>query len=161
MLLDINNIFADIEINEKKLSKIEPGQLIELYTNIYPEKVKGRIQSVVPAVQGKAMVLSARAKLEASENTLLPGMFVTGNITAYEEKGVVVVPIKVLSKDGGNYLVYVLDEKKEIVRQRSITPGYITREECIIREGLKPGEKVVVDSTGPLKEGAKVKVEKE
>lgn len=159
ILLDINNIFADIEINEKKLSKIEPGQEILLKTNIYPDPIKGKIQSIVPAVQGKAMILSARAKLEPSKVTLLPGMFVSGEIKVYEEKGAIILPLAALSKENDDIYVYLFNEKKNCVTKTKVTCGYMTQEEAIIKSGIKTGQKVVIEASQPLKDGMPVKVE--
>ena len=159
ILLDINNIFADIEINEKKLSKIEPGQEIILKTNIYPEAIKGKIQAIVPAVQGKAMILSARAKLEPSKMQLLPGMFVSGEIKGYEEKNAIVLPVTALSKENEDIYVYLFNEQKNCVTKCKVSCGYVTQEDAIIKSGIKTGQKVVIESSQPLKDGVPVKVE--
>jgi len=158
ILLDINNIYADIEINEKKLSRIEPGQSITLRTSIYPEEIKGKIKSVVPAIQGKAMVLSARAKLFPAKNTLIPGMFVVGDILAYEEKDCIVLPIEAVFKQGDEVSVFIYDSVKKIVKKRKIEAGYITRKEVLIKRGLKEGLKVIVKTTKELKDGCLVRV---
>jgi len=158
VLLDINNIYADIEINEKKLSRIEPGQPISLRTSIYPEEVIGEIKSVVPAIQGKAMVLSARAKLAPTENTLLPGMFVVGDILAHEEKDSIVLPIEAVFKQGDEVYVFIYDQAKKIVKKRAVDVGYITRKEVLIKRGLKEGIKVIVKTTKDLKDGSAVRV---
>ena len=159
VLLDINNIFADIEINEKKLSKIQPGQDILLKTNIYPDPIKGKIQSIVPAVQGKAMILSARAKLESTKLPLLPGMFVTGEIRVYGEKDALVLPLSALTKENDDVYVYLYNEKKNAVMKTKVSLGYMTQEEAVVKSGIKPGQKIVIESSQPLKDGMPVKVE--
>ncbi len=158
VLLDINNIYADIEINEKKLSRIEPGQSISLRTSIYPEEVIGEIKSVVPAIQGKAMVLSARAKLAPTKSTLLPGMFVVGDILAHEEKDSIVLPIEAVFKQGDEVYVFIYDQVKKIVKKRTVDVGYITRKEVLIKRGLKEGLKVIIKTTKDLKDGSAVRV---
>lgn len=161
VLLDINNIFADIEINEKQLSKIEPGQPLFLKTNIFQDIIAGKIQSIVPAVQGKAMILCARAKLEASKLTLLPGMFVSGEIQVFEQKNAIVVPLQALSKEKDTLYVFVYDSAKKTVVRKTVECGYLSAEEALISKGLNPGVSVVIESSVALKDGASVKVEAE
>lgn len=159
VLLDINNIFADIEINEKQLSKIEPGQALFLKCNIFPEVISGKIQSIVPAVQGKAMILCARAKLEPTKLTLLPGMFVSGEILVFEQKKALAVPLTALSKEKDTLFVFVCDTAKNTVIQKKVECGYMSSDEALITKGLNPGINVVIESSAALKDGASVKVE--
>ncbi len=161
VLLDINNIFADIEINEKQLSKIEPGQQLFLKTNIFREIIAGKIQSIVPAVQGKAMILCARAKLESSKLTLLPGMFVSGEIQVFEQKNALVIPLQALTKENDTLYVFVYDSAKKTVVRKTVECGYMSADEALITKGLKPGMSAVIESSAALKDGASVKVEAE
>jgi RND family efflux transporter MFP subunit len=159
VLLDIKHVYADIEINEKKLSSIEPGQPIELVTNIYKQSVTGVIESIVPAVQGKAMILSARARLDPTELSLLPGMFVTGSIAIREQKDCLVVPLKALSKEGDAVFVFIADETKKTAVKKKINPAYVSRDEAVIKEGLNEGDKVIVETTQPLKDNDPIRIE--
>jgi len=161
ILLDINNIFADIEINEKKISKIEPGQKITLKTSIYADIINGTIQSIVPAVQGKAMILSARAKLENAEVTLLPGMFVIGDILAYEQKDVIAYPLESIFKEEKEIYVFKYDDKSGTVKKCPVKLGYVTRKEALISQGISVCDKVVIETTSALKDGMSVKVDEE
>ncbi|EKD27256.1 MAG: putative HlyD family secretion protein [uncultured bacterium] len=159
IILDINNIYADLEINEKKLSKIQPGQEIKLKTNVFPDTFKGSINAIVPAVQGKAMILSARAKIEKTELSLLPGMFVMGDIVVFKQDNAMVIPIKALSKENNETFVFLYNEKKNIAIKQTVETGYIGQNEVVIKSGLKTGQKIIIESSSPLKDSVAVKVE--
>ncbi len=159
VLLNLNDFYADLEINERKLSKIKSGQSIELKTNVFSEIITGVIHSVVPAVQGKANVLAARAKLNKPGFDLLPGMFVIGKVIVQIQKNVVVIPLKALSKEGDKVFVFVFNESAKTVLKREIVPGYATRDEMVIQDKLSEGEKIVVDTNLPLKDGMAVRSE--
>jgi membrane fusion protein (multidrug efflux system) len=161
VLLNLNNLYVDLEINERKLSKIKAGQSIELKTNVYPELITGMIHAVVPAVQGKANVLAVRAKLNKPECDLLPGMFVIAQVIVHTEKNVVSIPLQALSKENGKMFVFVFHEPSKTVLKREVIPGYANHEEMIIQDKLSAGENIVVDTTAPLKDGMTVLFEPE
>ncbi|MBN2143791.1 MAG: efflux RND transporter periplasmic adaptor subunit [Candidatus Aureabacteria bacterium] len=159
ILLDIHHVYADIEINEKKLAHIEPGQPIEMKTNIHKQTITGTIESIVPAVQGKAMVLSARAKLDPTEASLLPGMFVTGDITIYEKKDCLVLPLKAVSKEDDSIFVFIADMEKKTAKKQIVSLAHVSRDEAVIKEGLNEGDQVIIETTQPLKDNTPIRIE--
>lgn len=159
VLLNVKRTYADLEINEKKLAFVKPGQSISLTTNIYKEPIQGKIESIVPALQGKAMVVSARAKIQAADNPLIPGMFVLGEIVSFTRNNAIVLPLKSLSRENNQAYVFVLREKDSKVIKKAVKVDYLNRKDAVVASGISAGEKIVVESARELKDGDLVRAE--
>lgn len=96
-----------------------------------------------------------RATFENADQRILPGQFVRVRVIARESRTVFVVPqIAVLTSDFGRY-VYVIDQKNTIV-QRPVIAGDWIGKDWIIMDGLKTGDRVVVDNLIKLAPGKSV-----
>ncbi len=100
-------------------------------------------------------------KLKASfpnEKLLLwPGAFVTVRLrvdTLHE--ATVVPPVAVQRGPRGAY-VYVANDNKTVTR-RPVTVGHENLTASVISDGLKPGERVVVDGAARLTDNAKINI---
>ena len=96
-----------------------------------------------------------RATFDNSDQQLLPGQFVRVRVTTGEQKGVFLVPqTAVLTSDLGK-AVYVVNEKNEAVMRPVVTGNWVGKD-WVILEGLKAGDKVIVDNLLKLRPGALV-----
>ena len=107
----------------------------------------------------KSIRHSARSNLRATfDNTdqrLLPGQFVRARVVTGERSGVFLVPqVAVQTSDLGN-IVYIVNEKNEAIVQ-PVLAGHWMGKEWVIREGLKAGDKVIVDNIIKLRPGIPV-----
>jgi multidrug efflux system membrane fusion protein len=88
---------------------------------------------------------------------LWPGAFVTVRLKVAVLRGATVVaPVAVQRGPRGPY-VYVLDADQTVER-RPVTVGHEDQFASVIEDGLKPGERVVVDGASRLSEHSKVTV---
>jgi membrane fusion protein (multidrug efflux system) len=96
-----------------------------------------------------------RATFDNSEHQLLPGQFVRARVTTGERGGVFLVPqIAVQTSDLGKS-VYTVNDKNEATA-RPIVAGKWIGTDWIILEGLKAGDKVIVDNIIKLRPGTRV-----
>ena len=93
-----------------------------------------------------------RATFDNSDQRLLPGQFVRVRITAGEQKGIFLIPqTAVLTSDLGK-VVYVVNKKNEAVMQPVVTGKWVGKN-WVVTEGLKAGDKVIVDNLIKLRPG--------
>ena len=96
-----------------------------------------------------------RATFDNSDQRLLPGQFVRVRIATGEQKGVFLVPqIAVLTSDLGR-AVYLVNEKNEAVMQPVVTGKWVGKN-WVVTEGLKAGDKVIIDNLIKLRPGISV-----
>jgi membrane fusion protein, multidrug efflux system len=92
------------------------------------------------------------------QQILLPGMFVQTIIEEGVNEQAILVPQQAVYRDlRGNAMVVVVDAADK-VEQRMLTVGQTMGDKWLVYEGLKPGERVVMEGRMKLKPGATVKV---
>jgi membrane fusion protein (multidrug efflux system) len=96
-----------------------------------------------------------RATFDNSEHQLLPGQFVRARVTTGERSGVFLVPqLAVQTSDLGKS-VYVVNDKNEAT-VRPVVAGRWIGTDWVILDGLKAGDKVIVDNIIKLRPGTPV-----
>ncbi|HSM90701.1 MAG TPA: efflux RND transporter periplasmic adaptor subunit [Desulfobacterales bacterium] len=88
-------------------------------------------------------------------NLLRPGQFAKVRALMKTEKGAILVPQRAVGELQGSYQVAVV-EADNTVRIRGVTVGERVGNLWVIREGLKPGERVVAEGTQKVGNGVKV-----
>ena len=118
-------------------------------------KQKGKLNFAASQIDPTLGTQQLRATFENSDQKLLPGQFVRARVTTGQRDGVFVVPQSaVLNNDLGRF-VFVVNEKNEAT-VRPITAGGWVGKDWIVLDGLKPGDKVIVDNIIKLRPGAPV-----
>lgn len=87
---------------------------------------------------------------------LWPGAFVGVKLLARTAENAVVVPPAAVQR--GPQGTYVFQVTGSTVKLQPVTVGHEDAQESIITQGLKPGDKVVVDGASRLSNGSKIKV---
>ncbi len=100
-----------------------------------------------------------RATFQNPDNRLLHGEFVTVKVYANNKINVPVVPIVAVQENQEGKYVYKLDDKN-IPQLTYIKVQGQSGENWIVREGLKSGDKVIVDGILKVIPGAPVNIVK-
>ncbi len=90
-----------------------------------------------------------------AENVLRPGQYARVRALMRTEKGALLVPQRAVGELQGSYQVAVV-EADNTVRIRGVTVGGRFENLWVIRDGLKPGERVVAEGTQKVGNGIKV-----
>ena len=117
--------------------------------------VTGRIRAVTPGVDAQTRTGTLYADLP-EPGTLKPGVYVEGRIVTGEGPVLTLPTAAIVQRDGHSY-VFTVNDKQQAARLR-VRTGQAVNGQTAILEGLKPGDKVVVDGAGFLGEGDRVRV---
>ncbi len=130
-----------------------PLELILADGSVYP--FKGKLVIVDRAVDQKTGTLTIAAEFPNPEGLLRPGQF--GRVRAVVEmaKDALLVPKRAVQEIQGMQTVLVVGAD-DMVALRTIQPGETVGDLLIVREGLKPGERVIVDGIQKARPGSKV-----
>jgi membrane fusion protein (multidrug efflux system) len=107
--------------------------------------------STVDAATGTVQM---RAELANPKLALLPGQFVRVRVTAGSQEAIV-VPQKAVQQNEAGRFVWVASAEGRAV-QRPIKAGSWVGNDWVVLEGLKPGERVIVDNLARLRPDAPV-----
>jgi RND family efflux transporter MFP subunit len=113
---------------------------------------KGRLAFIDNAVDGKSGTILGRAVFDNADGKFTPGLFARVRLVSSSTETVAVAPEKALGEDLGKRFVLVLT-KDNHVDYRPVTLGPAIGELRVIREGLKPGDVIVVSGLQKVKPG--------
>ncbi len=83
---------------------------------------------------------------------LRPGLYAKVKLAARHVKGAVLIPQRCIMELQGLHSVYVVNDSN-IVSSRQITSGPAIGDYQLVENGLKAGEKVVIDALQRVKDG--------
>lgn len=120
-------------------------------------RLTGTVREIAPLVNAESREATVRIDLPAN-SFLRPGMFARAAITVSTETGVTVPTKAVLPQPDGTATVFLLTGENT-VQARTVEVGEVERGESVeVLKGLQPGDRVVVEGAGYLKDGDSVKV---
>jgi len=118
---------------------------------------EGRIAFRSVRIKPETGTALIRAVFPNPEGRLRAGQFIRLTVTGATRIGVVLVPQVAVLQSPTGATVYVLDDKDQ-AQVRSVVLGSWQGARWEIRDGLKPGDRVVVDGVQRVRAGAPVKV---
>lgn len=155
-IVDSGRLEATLNVPEREIAKIKPGQAVELVADALPgQRFTGTVDRVSPVVDtgtGTFRVVAAFA----GDGQLQPGMFSRLSINYDQRADALVVPRTALLEDGGEPAVFVIRDNKAV--RTTLKLGYDDAGLVEVREGLKLGDAVVIAGKAALREGSAVQV---
>ena len=118
----------------------------------------GKFENWDSSAVATAGTLGARALFPNPSQLLLPGQNVTVRGRLLQEIDAVLVPQKSVSQDQqGHYVLLVSADGT--VRRQNVEMGLRQGADWIVREGLEPGERVIVEGLQKARPGQRVDVQ--
>jgi membrane fusion protein (multidrug efflux system) len=127
-------------------------ELVRADGSIHP--AKGRVNFAGSTVDAKLGTVQLRAEFQNPDMSVLPGEYLRVRVSGGELKGVTVPQTAVLQGPQGAF-VWIVNAQGQ-AEQRPVQTGEWTQDAWRIREGLAPGETVIVDNLLKLRPGAQV-----
>jgi membrane fusion protein (multidrug efflux system) len=136
----------------KKVADL-PVTLVLANGTLHPDK--GKFVFIDRAVDAKTGTLRVRAEFANAAKILRPGMFGRIRVDLGVRPNSILVPERSVAELQGKNFVWVVasDDK---TTQRAVKVGGQVGENLLIQEGLKPGERIVVEGLQKVREGAQV-----
>ncbi len=152
---DVSKIKVDFSLPEVQLAKLKTGLAIEARSDAFPNRAfTGRVISVDSRVDVQSRSVAAQAEIDNPDSTLLPGMLLEINVMQ-THRTALVIPELALQQLGTESFVYrvTLDgnAEKVVVKPGSRSFGFVE-----IMQGLKAGDRIVVEGTSKLRSGQAV-----
>ncbi len=155
-IVDSGQLEATLNVPEREIAKLKPGQTVELAADALPgHAFAGTVDRVSPVVDtgtGTFRVVTTFS----GEDALQAGMFGRLSINYDQRADALVVPRTALLEDGGVPAVYVVRDGKALRAELKL--GYDDAGWIEVRDGLKQGDEVVVAGKAALREGSVVQV---
>jgi len=162
-LPDLSEMRAEVKINEVDVSKVNPGQRVEIRPDAYSDSTyAGKVEAVANLAQNKdykskIKIFPVQIRISGQSKALLPGLTVSCKIIVSEIAGVLYIPLESLFKEQG--LEYVYLKSGSGFKRRDIKTGAINTDFVIVAEGLNENDVIALSDPFLKKEDVNSKTE--
>lgn len=116
----------------------------------------GKLLFLEAAVDATTGQVTLRGEFPNPEGDLLPGMYVRVQIQQGVQQNAIAIPQQAIQRDtGGRAQVYVVNGEN-LAEMRFVRVGRVIDDRWVVEEGLKAGDKVIVEGFQKVKPGAPV-----
>ena len=159
-LVDLDPVKVEFNVPERFLSQVQTGQDIEVGVAAWPEKrFKGKVFFVAPSVDLGTRTVLVKAEIPNAERLLKPGMFASLDLTLEVRANAIVVPEAAISQVlDGNQAILMTVKADTTVGMARVKIGMRLPGQVEIVDGLKEGEKVIVEGLQKIGPGMKVEL---
>ncbi len=141
----IDDVFAEVGVIERDLTKIKADQTCTLYVDAYPaQKFEGKVEVIAPMISGESRTATIKVRISNHDHKLLPGMFAKGAVVIYAQQHALIIPREAVVERGQGRFVYKLTSKTE-AQLTAIESGYENLSYVLVDKGLQEGDFVVVN----------------
>jgi len=149
-LMDLQKVWAILEAYESDLPAIKIGAMVEISTPSAPAQLfPARVTFIDPLLDPDSRTVGIRAELDNTSGIFKPEMLIEGHLRAgmaKRGKTAIIVPKTAVLWTGKRSVVYVKvpDAPVPSFEFREIELGGLSEAGYVVRSGLEPGERVVV-----------------
>lgn len=162
-VVQLNPIWVRFALSDGDLAQLPGGRLtpgsvrgVEITLpdgSVYP--AKGRLNFAGSQIDPRLGTLQLRAEFANAEGRVLPGQFVRTRLTVGQRDGVFLVPQPAVIQSDQGRMVFVANAENK-VEPRPVKVGEWQGKDWVILDGLKAGDRVIVDNLLKLRPGAPV-----
>jgi len=160
MAVDFNigqkEIYRFTQFLNEKQKPVDSTFTLAFSNEIYPSP--GKLVLLDRAVNSQTGTLKTRLVFPNQNGLLIAGMNGTVRIRRNYIENAILIPYKAVTEQLGEFFVYVPNDSSK-VSQRRVSLGKQLGNDIIITNGLKEGERIVVEGVHNLREGAAIQTQ--
>jgi membrane fusion protein (multidrug efflux system) len=144
--------------NGKIIPPADKNYIVEIILvdgSIFP--YTGKITFAAPSYNSQTGTFLLRASVENPDGILRPNQFVRVRLKGAVRPKAILVPLRAVQQGSKGHFVWVIG-KDDTAEPRPVVAGDWHGTDWFIAEGLKPGERIVVDGGMTVRPGAPVKI---
>src|SRR5262245_16714087 len=162
VLADLHVVKARFSVPDTALHGFHAGQTLPLTVDAYSGRpFEGRVLSIAAAADPKARSFEINVTIANPELELRSGMIASIQVAAEGTSRQLRIPIDALVHDttSDRYLVYTVEQRdrRTVAKPIPVRPGPLAGNQVTILDGLRPGQRVIVDGANLLSPGDPVK----
>ena len=162
-MADMSTLEVEADVSEANLSKVKVGQPCEIQLDALPgQRFRGVVQRTVPTVDRAKATVNVKVRFVDTDARILPEMsakvaFLSKETPENERAPRTVVVSSALVERDGRTVAYAVRDGKAV--EITVQTGAAYGDTLEIKQGLKPGDKVVIKPSARLRDGVAVAVE--
>lgn len=163
-IVDMDSLEVDVDVGESLINRVHPHQDAEVSLEAYPDvKLPAEVIAVIPTADRAKATVKVRVGFKTKDPRIVPEMgakvafldaprAAPSSVTA----PVVMVPAEAVEVKGNNGSVFVVSG--DIVKQREVTLGALTKNTLTILTGVEQGNVLAMGDLRRLRDGMKIQV---
>jgi RND family efflux transporter MFP subunit len=156
-IMDYQVMYMDVQLPEKYISVIKPGQLVKLTNYTIPQDtIIGNITQLSPAINADTRTFKGNISINNPKYLLRPGMFVKADIVTNHKDSVIVIPKSIILSRQRGKTVFIID--RGVATERIIETGLENITEVEVTKGLIRNDRIVSSGFETLSNKSKVKI---
>jgi len=158
-IVDMNSLEIDVDVNESYIQRVQSGQPVVATLDAYPDwQIPAKVIAIVPTADRQKATVRVRVAFEKLDPRILPDMSIKVAFQNAEMQTTatpthdIFVSKSAIHDQNGKQIIWLLRDGH--AEARSITSGAAHGDEVVVATGLNAGEKIILDETSPLADGA-------
>jgi len=157
VLVNPRKLLIKTGVGESAIAGLHVGEKVAISHPSLSAPAEGRITGIgIKPLAGTANY-PIEIPLDNPGEKLMPGMVVEGSIESQAIKDVIYVPRDAILEEMTGTFVFVV-RPGDTAEHRAVTLGRQIDDQVIVKEGLNPGDKLVVEGMDNLQEGTSVTI---
>lgn len=150
-VVDNREMWVMIEAGEQSLPRLQTGLDVQLHVRPLPKQTfTGKIDWISAALDRQSRTVRVRATIANPDGLLKTGMFGTARIQTQSERQFALVPVDAVQRVGERDIVFVPGDEPGAYRATPVELGGEGGGQVEVKQGLNPGDAVVVDGSFDL-----------
>jgi membrane fusion protein (multidrug efflux system) len=155
-LVDMDVVKVEVNVPERFLGQVKLGQELSLRVSAYPGRTfTGKVFFIAPQLDAGTRTALVKAEVPNAEGALHPGMFANLDLTLQVRQNAIVIPEAAITLNQNEATVWVI-ASDNTANPRPVQVGLRMPGTVEIIDGLKAGDRVVVEGIQKLIPGVKV-----
>ncbi|MBT8080199.1 MAG: efflux RND transporter periplasmic adaptor subunit [Gammaproteobacteria bacterium] len=152
---DTSKLVAYLRIPQTELTKFAPGHSVKIRVDAMADTVfEATIARISPTIDERNGTFRATAYIDNGNGELAPGMFGRFTIAYERHPDALVIPVRALMEEDGQFVVYVVEDGTALLR--TVETGIRSGEKVEILSGLESNDVIVVTGQNALRDGTRV-----
>lgn len=154
---DTQRVFVDFPVPETALSHLAIGQNLTANSASWPnQEFTGTVSTVDSRIDPATRAVMVRGEFSNDQRQLIPGMLMQVTLIRPERQALLVPEIAIVQIGNSSFVYRVRADNT--VERSDVVIGGRGKGMAEVVTGLEPGDRIVIDGTGKLREGSAITV---
>jgi len=161
-LVNIGSFNVNADVSEKYIPVVKRGNKVTVSFPTFPDwKMETTVYRTGNIIKAANRTFTLQARIVNKENKLKPNMLATVKFRDFEIDDALVVPSIIVKEDFKGKYLYVTGEEegKKVARKTYIKTSYSNDTGTMVTEGIKTGDKVIVEGYNLMKDGIEIEIQ--
>jgi RND family efflux transporter MFP subunit len=164
-IADMNSLQVEVDVSESNIQKITINQPCEIQLDSLPDqRFRGVIHMIVPTADRSKATITVKVRFLDKDSRILPEMsarvaFLSRPATPEEQRPRTAISQSAIVNRKGKESVFLIQGNR--AKETSVSLGAKIGDMVEVLDGVKAGDKIVLNPSERLKNGSKIKIEEQ